>query len=343
MLNFTKTGAGRDFRAGHSGAEAPRAARRHRRRYCLPGIRRCPMDHRRYHSRRRAARTSEVGTPGAPGVKRLIKGPFCLQPLAGLNRPGCCTQRNSAPYELGQRTSFGVAAGVVAHHLVDQRCAAMTYPLFAEEWHLTHRLRPGSSPFILLSWPPFWSALAMCPIISAVAPPILWGVGASLFGTLLLALAPDVLWLFAGRAFMGVGVGLTAGRVDRRDGGIQRQRSGEARRHDHNHRPSRRFRRGPAARRCSHSICSAAHAAELLGAVRCPGCAVCRGMVPAAPYRQRSPGPLASQNPLHTEPFAQRFRGRGGGGNYCLHARRTDPCRSEVRLPAISLDRPTRS
>jgi len=27
---------------------------------------------------------------------------------------------------------------------------------------------------------------------------ILWGVGASLFGTLLLALAPDVLWLFAG-------------------------------------------------------------------------------------------------------------------------------------------------
>jgi len=29
-----------------------------------------------------------------------------------------------------------------------------------------------------------------------------------------------------------------------------------------------------------------------------------------APYRQRSPGPLASQNPLHTEPFAQRFRGR---------------------------------
>jgi predicted SnoaL-like aldol condensation-catalyzing enzyme/predicted MFS family arabinose efflux permease len=40
---------------------------------------------------------------------------------------------------------------------------------------------------------------------------ILWGVGASLVGTLLFALAPDVLWLFAGRAFMGIGVGLTAG------------------------------------------------------------------------------------------------------------------------------------
>jgi MFS family permease len=37
------------------------------------------------------------------------------------------------------------------------------------------------------------------------------GLGASLAGTLLFAVAPDVLWLFAGRALMGVGVGLTAG------------------------------------------------------------------------------------------------------------------------------------
>jgi len=40
---------------------------------------------------------------------------------------------------------------------------------------------------------------------------MLMGLGASLAGTLLFAVAPDVLWLFAARALMGVGVGLTAG------------------------------------------------------------------------------------------------------------------------------------
>jgi len=88
---------------------------------------------------------------------------------------------------------------------------AMTYPLFAEEWHLTHTVTTG--------------VFAIYPIVVAAVlvgfgdvsdfvgrrAPILWGVGASLFGTLLFALAPDVLWLFAGRAFMGIGVGLTAG------------------------------------------------------------------------------------------------------------------------------------
>src|SRR6202011_6335091 len=39
------------LRAGHAGAEAPRAARRHRWRYRLPGIGQCPVDHRRYHPR----------------------------------------------------------------------------------------------------------------------------------------------------------------------------------------------------------------------------------------------------------------------------------------------------
>jgi MFS family permease len=87
----------------------------------------------------------------------------------------------------------------------------MTYPLFAEEWHLTHTVTTG--------------VFAIYPIVVAAVlvgfgdvsdyvgrrAAILWGVGASLFGTLLFAMAPDVLWLFAGRAFMGVGVGLTAG------------------------------------------------------------------------------------------------------------------------------------
>lgn len=134
----------------------------------------------------------------------MIKGPF-LSPAA------CGPRRNSAPYELGQRTSFWVAAGVVAHTLWTSAAPAMTYPLFAEEWHLTHTVTTG--------------VFAIYPIVVAAVlvgfgdvsdyvgrrAAILWGVGASLAGTLLFALAPDVLWLFAGRALMGIGVGLTAG------------------------------------------------------------------------------------------------------------------------------------
>ena len=40
---------------------------------------------------------------------------------------------------------------------------------------------------------------------------MLLGLGASLIGTFLFAVAPDVLWLFGGRALTGIGVGLTAG------------------------------------------------------------------------------------------------------------------------------------
>jgi MFS family permease len=141
----------------------------------------------------------------------MIKGPLLSPAACGPHQPRCCTQQNPAPYELGQRTSFWVAAGVVAHTLWTSAAPAMTYPLFAEEWNLTHTVTTG--------------VFAIYPIVVAAVlvgfgdvsdyvgrrAAILWGVGASLVGTLLFALAPDVLWLFAGRAFMGIGVGLTAG------------------------------------------------------------------------------------------------------------------------------------
>jgi MFS family permease len=107
--------------------------------------------------------------------------------------------------------SFWVAAGVVAHTLWTSAAPAMTYPLFAAQWHLTHTVTTA--------------IFAIYPIVVAAVLigfgdvsdhvgrriAILWGLAASLIGTLLFALAPDVLWLFAGRAFMGIGVGLTAG------------------------------------------------------------------------------------------------------------------------------------
>jgi hypothetical protein len=141
----------------------------------------------------------------------MIKGPLLIPAACEPHQPSSCTRRSSAPYVLRQHTSFWVAAGVVAHTLWTSAAPAMTYPLFAEEWHLTHTVTTG--------------VFAVYPIVVAAVlvgfgdvsdyvgrrTAILWGLGASLFGTLLFALAPDVLWLFAGRAFMGVGVGLTAG------------------------------------------------------------------------------------------------------------------------------------
>jgi predicted MFS family arabinose efflux permease len=141
----------------------------------------------------------------------MINGPLLSPAACEPHQPGSCSRRRAAPYQLGQRASFWVAAGVVAHTLWTSAAPAMTYPLFAAQWHLTHTVTTG--------------VFAIYPIVVAAIlvgfgdvsdylgrrSAILWGVGASLVGTLLFALAPDVLWLFAGRAFMGIGVGLTAG------------------------------------------------------------------------------------------------------------------------------------
>src|SRR5258705_8243177 len=85
-----------------------------------------------------AARSSEVGNPTTAGSNAMIKG--------ALLSPGACESYgscNSAPYELGQSTSFWVAAGVVTHTLWTGAAPAMTYPLFAEVWHLTHTFTTG--------------------------------------------------------------------------------------------------------------------------------------------------------------------------------------------------------
>jgi hypothetical protein len=68
----------------------------------------------------------------------MIKGPLISPATCEPHRPGCCPRRNATPYELGPRASFWVAAGVVAHTLWTSAAPAMTYPLFAEQWHLTH-------------------------------------------------------------------------------------------------------------------------------------------------------------------------------------------------------------
>jgi len=103
-----------------------------------------------------------------------------------------------------------VSAGVVAHTLWTSAAPAMAYRLYAQEWHLSHAMTAG--------------IFAVYPIIVVAVlvgfgdisdhigrrATMLAGLAASLTGALLFALASNVLWLFAARALMGVGVGLTA-------------------------------------------------------------------------------------------------------------------------------------
>jgi MFS family permease len=115
------------------------------------------------------------------------------------------------PVILGQRASLLVSAGVVAHTLWTSAAPAMTYRLYAEEWGLSHTVTTG----IFAIYP----AVVVAVLIGfgdisdhiGRRATMLVGLGASLAGSLLFAIAPSVFWLFAARALMGVGVGLTAG------------------------------------------------------------------------------------------------------------------------------------
>ena len=120
-------------------------------------------------------------------------------------------RRRQGPLVLGRQASFWVSAGVVAHTLWTSAAPAMTYRLYAEEWHLTHTVTTG----IFAIYPIV--VVTILIIFGDISDQIgrrttmLLGLGASLIGAFLFAVAPNVLWLFAGRAIMGVGVGLTAG------------------------------------------------------------------------------------------------------------------------------------
>lgn len=115
------------------------------------------------------------------------------------------------PIVLSRRASLLVSAGVVAHTLWTSAAPAMAYRLYAQEWHLSHSVTTG----IFAIYPVVVVAVLvgfgdLSDHIGRRATMLL-GLGASLAGALLFAVAPNVLWLFAARTLMGVGVGLTAG------------------------------------------------------------------------------------------------------------------------------------
>ena len=116
-----------------------------------------------------------------------------------------------AEFVLGRRASLTTSVGVVAHTLWTSAAPALTYRLYAQEWHLTYTATTG----IFAVFP--IAVVAMLVGFGGISDQIgrrvamLAGLSASLVGAVLFAVAPDVRWVFAGRAFMGVGVGLSAG------------------------------------------------------------------------------------------------------------------------------------
>ncbi len=107
------------------------------------------------------------------------------------------------PFVLGRHASLLVSAGVVSHTLWTSAAPALTYGLYAQEWHLTHTVTPA----IFAVYPIF--VVVMLVGFGGISDQIgrratmMAGLFASLAGALLFAVAPDVWWVFAGRALMG--------------------------------------------------------------------------------------------------------------------------------------------
>jgi predicted MFS family arabinose efflux permease len=125
--------------------------------------------------------------------------------------PGVGGSPKHAEFILGRRASLTTSVGVVAHTLWTSAAPALTYRLYAQEWHLTYTATTG----IFAVFP--IAVVAMLVAFGGISDQIgrrvamLAGLSASVVGAALFAVAPDVRWVLAGRAFMGVGVGLSAG------------------------------------------------------------------------------------------------------------------------------------
>jgi MFS family permease len=118
---------------------------------------------------------------------------------------------SNSPRTWSRASSFWVAAAVVVHTLWTSAAPAMMYPLYAHQWQLT----PTVTTLIFAVFPVFVVAtlIALGDLSDYIGrrSAMLLGLTASLIGVLLFAVAPNVVWLLVGRAFMGIGVGLSAG------------------------------------------------------------------------------------------------------------------------------------
>lgn len=109
---------------------------------------------------------------------------------------------------LSTRASFWTAAAVAAIALWASGAPSMVYPVYVAEWHIT----PITVTSIFAVYP-----ISLVVILIAFGSisdyvgrraTLLAGLAAIAVGILVFALAPDIGWLFAGRALQGIGVGL---------------------------------------------------------------------------------------------------------------------------------------
>lgn len=110
---------------------------------------------------------------------------------------------------LGRRASFWTAGAVVALALWTSACPTMTYPLYQADWGVS----TTTVTWIFAVYP-----ITLIPVLIVFGDlsdhigrraSMLLGLAAELVGVLLFAIAGSVAWLLVGRAFMGLGVGLS--------------------------------------------------------------------------------------------------------------------------------------
>ena len=110
---------------------------------------------------------------------------------------------------LSERAGFWTAAAVAGLALWASGAPTVVYPLYAEEW----QLQPSVTTAIFAIYP-----IVLVPVLIVFGnlsdvigrrAVILIGLGALTAGSVAFGLAPDLTWVFIGRALMGVGVGLS--------------------------------------------------------------------------------------------------------------------------------------
>src|SRR6186713_2769135 len=110
---------------------------------------------------------------------------------------------------LSTRGSFWTAASVAGLALWASGAPTVVYPLYAAEWHV----EPAVTTAIFAIYPvvlvPVLIVFGNLSDVIGRRAVILLGLAALTAGLIAFGLAPDLTWVFIGRALMGVGVGLS--------------------------------------------------------------------------------------------------------------------------------------
>jgi MFS family permease len=109
---------------------------------------------------------------------------------------------------LASRGSFWTAASVAGLALWASGAPTVVYPLYAEQWHLAPTVTTAIFAIYPIVLVPVLIVFGNLSDVIGRRAVILMGLAALGAGSIAFGLAPDLGWIFAGRALMGIGVGL---------------------------------------------------------------------------------------------------------------------------------------